>query len=306
MNTWIVWFALAGLTALGIFFSAAWIFARLWARPRRSLSRRSLSEAGLPGEDLTFESQGKSLSAWFVPAPARHDTPPAVVLVHGWSSQSGQMLPLATSLHDAGLAVLGFDARGHGRSPADGPITLAKFVQDIQAALDYLESRPDIDTGRLGVVGHSFGAASAILAAARDRRIGAVVSLSAFSDPVEVTRRTLRALHLPRGPFLKQVIRVLTGWMGGDPSAIVPIEQISRIRVPILLAHGNADRRVPAGELARLVRAAGPSKVRTLRVHGAGHRSLLRAPEVSRTLTEFFVQAFDLADSSQGTLPKVA
>ncbi len=194
------------LGSLALVYAGAWLFARLWARPSRVRARRCPGDIGLDAESLTFASGTKPLSAWFVPVSSTGWPAPTVVLVHGWSSESGQMLPLASQLHRAGYGVLGFDARGHGRSPADGPITLMKFTDDIRAALDYVGGREDVDSSRLAVVGHSFGAASALLATAKDQRIGAVASLSAFSDPVEVTRWALRALHLPRGPFLRLVI----------------------------------------------------------------------------------------------------
>ncbi len=293
MSPWGFWFLGLIFAALALFVGAAWVFARLWARPSRILPRRMPGDIGLEAEPVTFESGPKRLNAWYVPAFADSASAPTVVLVHGWSSESGQMLPLACTLHHAGFGVLGFDARGHGRSPADGPITLKKFTDDIRAALDYVEGRVDIDDPRLAVVGHSFGAASALLAAAEDQRVGAVVSLSAFSDPVEVTRWALRGLHLPRGPFLKMVVRVLMGWMDCPPERVTPAAQIRRINVPILLAHGARDSRIPATELDSLASAADPARLTRLLVAGHGHRSLIKSTELAEALPVFLWSSLD-------------
>lgn len=292
--------------ALALFGGAAWGFARLWARPSRAFARRTPDDLGLHAEPLTFRSGAKRLHAWFIPAH-RGDLPlPTAILVHGWSSASGQMLPVARTLHQAGFNVLGYDARGHGRSPGDGPITLRKFTEDILAALDHVASRDDVDPDRVAVVGHSFGAASALLAAAEDPRIGAVVSLSAFSDPIEVTRWALEALHLPRGLFLKLVLRILMGWMKCQPEAVTPRVQIGRIGVPILLAHGTRDRRIPASELDRLASAANPALVTRLLADGSGHRNLLTSAELARTLPGFLMAAMEERTERPERLTKVA
>jgi len=306
MSTLVYWISGLVLIALALFGGAAWGFARLWARPSRVFTRRTPDDVGLDAEPVTFDSGSKRLRAWFVPARNGDMPSPTTILVHGWSSESGQMLPVASMLHQAGFSVLAYDARGHGRSPGDGPITLMKFTEDIRSALDYAASRADVDPSRLAVVGHSFGASSALLAAAEDPRISAVVSLSAFSDPVEVTRLALRTLHLPRGLFLRLVLRILMGWMNCPPEAVTPRVQIGRIGVPILLAHGTRDRRIPALELDRLASAANPSLITRLLVDGSGHRSLLKSAELAQMLPAFLQSALDMSIEQPKQLPKVA
>ncbi|HRP66655.1 MAG TPA: dipeptidyl aminopeptidase, partial [Thauera sp.] len=60
-------------------------------------------------------ANGKTLHAWFIPAPAAadgaHRLAPAVVVLHGWGGNAALMLPLARPLHEAGFAMLFVDAR---------------------------------------------------------------------------------------------------------------------------------------------------------------------------------------------------
>ena len=57
-----------------------------------------------------------------------------------------------------------------------GQTLLAKVLHDASVGLDYLVSRPEVDTGRIGFLGHSYGGRMAIWLAALDRRIRATVS----------------------------------------------------------------------------------------------------------------------------------
>ncbi|MGZ3873227.1 MAG: dienelactone hydrolase family protein [Mucilaginibacter sp.] len=57
-----------------------------------------------------------------------------------------------------------------------GETLLAKVLHDVCVGLDYLESRRDVDSGRIGFIGHSYGGRMAIWATALDKRIKVAVS----------------------------------------------------------------------------------------------------------------------------------
>jgi putative phosphoribosyl transferase len=109
------------------------------------------------------------------PPPGPH---PTIVFVHGWGSgkDSPRNRAAGAALQALGFGVLLFDLTGHGESdgtPDDS--TPAQQADDLGAALDTLEGFDEVDRGRLGVVGASSGAAAALLRAARDGRIRALV-----------------------------------------------------------------------------------------------------------------------------------
>lgn len=111
---------------------------------------------------------GKTLFAWFVPAPGEAKTP-AILVMHGWGANASMMLPLVAPLLGAGWAVLLLDARCHGASGDDAFTSLPRFAQDIEAGLDWLARQPQVDACRLAVIGHSVGAGAALLSATRTR-----------------------------------------------------------------------------------------------------------------------------------------
>jgi dienelactone hydrolase len=73
----------------------------------------------------------------------------------------------------------------------EGTTLQAKYVWDAQRALDYLESRPEVDASRLGMIGHSLGGQETLFTTAVDTRIRAAVSSCGFGS-----LRTLKRDHI--------------------------------------------------------------------------------------------------------------
>jgi 2,6-dihydroxypseudooxynicotine hydrolase len=76
-----------------------------------------------------------------------------------------------------GLATLAFDGPGQGEAEFDLPIC-PEYEKPVKAVIDYLETRSDIDRGRIGVWGVSLGGYYAPRAACFEKRIKACVALS--------------------------------------------------------------------------------------------------------------------------------
>ncbi|HEY8378531.1 MAG TPA: alpha/beta fold hydrolase, partial [Nannocystis sp.] len=112
---------------------------------------------------------------------------PGVVLLTGSGPQDRDeslmghkpFLVLADHLTRAGFAVLRFDDRGVGGSQGVlEKASQADLAGDARGALDWLARQPEVDSKRLGLIGHSEGAMIAARAAALDKRVGAVVMLA--------------------------------------------------------------------------------------------------------------------------------
>ena len=117
---------------------------------------------------------------------------PAVVLVSDAGAQDregtvGDYRPLGTLgdyLTRRGVAVLRFDDRGVGRSTGDfSTTTTASLVSDVQASLNYLRTRPEINVSQIGVIGHGEGGNVALLSAAQPLPPAFVVTLAAYGVP---------------------------------------------------------------------------------------------------------------------------
>ncbi|WP_374495762.1 alpha/beta hydrolase [Zoogloea sp.] len=223
---------------------------------RKGLAAPRVIEAaqpdGLPWQAVRIPGAGgKSLFGWFIPAGARA---PALAVLHGWGGNAEMMLPLARPLHEAGFALLLFDARCHGRSDGDTFASLPRFAEDLASAVGWLRLRPEVDAGRIGVIGHSVGAGAALLMAAHDAAVAGVVSLAAFAHPATVMRRWLRSMHLPHYPLGAYILWYVQRTIGRRFDDIAPSHTIGLIRCPVLLVHGTDDQVVPADD-ARAIHA---------------------------------------------------
>ncbi|MGC4894954.1 alpha/beta fold hydrolase [Micromonospora sp. DT31] len=113
---------------------------------------------------------------------------PAVLLAHGFGGTKDSVRADAEDLVARGYAVLAWTARGFGRS--GGQIHLDSpdhEVRDAQRLLDRLAARPDIRLDapgdpRVGVVGGSYGGGLALLLAAQDQRVDAIVPMITWND----------------------------------------------------------------------------------------------------------------------------
>lgn len=286
LNTLVILLLVVGvLSALVLGFS--WAFARLYCRPKRRPPAKTPAHYDLPFEAVTFHSHGVPLRGWFIPSKGNPAPPPTVILAHSWSYNAGQMLPLARALHLAGFAVLLYNARGHGDSGKDGPITILKFAEDLIAAVDYLMGRSDVDAARLGAVGHSLGASAAIVAASTEPRLRAVVSSAAFADPETLTADFLRALHVPRWPFLWLICRFIERWLGARMREVAPRNRIGQIHAPLLLIHGESDRFIPSSNMSILSERARREQVENWLVAGRGHSDVIRHPDFDSRVVGF-------------------
>jgi len=132
-------------------------------------------------EKLTFPSDGLKLSGVLhVPDRRQRDQRlPAFLVLHGFvgSKDDSHAELQAAMLEEMGYAALRFDMRCCGESEGvRGQVRCFDQVADTRNALTFLAARPEIDPQRIGVIGHSFGAAVAIYAAGVDERIACAIS----------------------------------------------------------------------------------------------------------------------------------
>lgn len=127
-------------------------------------------------EEVVFENPKAGIKlAGTLTVPKEGGPFPAVVLVTGSGPQDRDetllghkpFLVLADHLTRKGIAVLRFDDRGVAKSKGDfSKATSADFATDVFAAMEYLASRKEIDSRRIGLAGHSEGGLIAPMVAA--------------------------------------------------------------------------------------------------------------------------------------------
>jgi hypothetical protein len=145
-------------------------------------------------DQVSFNSQdGTSLSGWLVPAidakrvlserdKVLRSHRPGIVLVHDFGQSPQQLLPLVKPLHDEGLNVLVVALRGSGSARATGQTFGLNEAKDVAAAVGLLKQTPFVDSNRIALAGIGSGGNAAMLAAANDPSIKAIIIANPLKD----------------------------------------------------------------------------------------------------------------------------
>lgn len=140
-------------------------------------------------EDIEFtNSQAGIRLAGTLTRPSKKGNYPAVVLITGSGPQDRNeevnrghkpFLVIANDLTRKGFAVLRYDDRGTYRSSGNfQQATSLDFSDDVESAVSYLKTRDDIDTNKIGLIGHSEGATIASFVASRPGNTAFIVLLA--------------------------------------------------------------------------------------------------------------------------------
>ncbi len=220
------------------------LLASLWGfyssiHPSKIISKINPKNLGLDYEQITFiTADNIKMAGWWIPAKiAKAKT---LILLHGYPADKGNILPAFTFLNKKYNLLL-FDFRFLGQSEGDYSTAGVKEKEDLHAAINFLKSR---GVSEVGVWGFSMGGAVALMTAARNSEIKAIVSESSYA------RLDLMANELYRIPLLKYPLAKLTlFWtklfLGIDAREASPIESVKNLNIPILLIHSTNDEVIP-------------------------------------------------------------
>lgn len=283
--------AVAGLTGLA---ALGWNGSEQWLRSPATPGQPSPAVRAPSAQQVSFPSRdGTPLAGWFI--AGRSAAPGTIVLLHGLRSESGAMIEHAGYLNEAGYNVLLVDFRASGGSGGDETTFGAREQLDVLGALDYLHARGDVDMRRVGLQGLSMGGVVAVLVAAADRRVAAVVAEAPFSDFHAVVEHSYAGRPAPlRWAQTAATVQVLNQRLGikvADISAVRAAGELSGR--PLLVIENGQDRNVPPGSARAIIAAAGEQGqiwVIPDAAHGNGHQQ--QPEEYERRVLDFWAAAF--------------
>ena len=144
-------------------------------------------------EDITFENKKAGIIlAGTLTLPSKNGLFPVVVLISGSGPQNRDeellghkpFLILSDFLTKNGIAVLRFDDRGTALSNGDfKAATSLDFSTDVEAGVQYLKTRKEINKNKIGLIGHSEGGIIAPMVASRSHDISYIVLLAGTGIP---------------------------------------------------------------------------------------------------------------------------
>ena len=225
---------------------------------------------------------------------------PAVVICHGFKGfKDWGFFPfLAERLALAGFTAVTFNFSGSGVGPDSDVVNepdrwfgqrISGDLADLETVLGHLASS---GARWIGLVGHSRGGGVAVLGAARDRRVKALVTWAAVAgflrySPEERVRwraegRT-EVVNARTGQLLPIGLPLLDDLEANAEGALDVTAAATRVPVPWLIAHGGSDESVPVREAERLARASTSPRAELLILEGAGHTFGARHPWAGST-----------------------
>lgn len=273
------WIAAGAAGAAGL-----WLLDRVamgMLQPPERAYPRAVEDAAFRHEELTIPSGRHALHGWLL-RPREAARSPAVVLVHGWASNSGRMLDVGEPLVGAGHPVVLVDLRSHGRSGRSPHVTLRHYRDDVASAVAWTAGRFPALSRVVG--GHSLGGGVAVVAVAEGAPADGVVLMGAPADIIQTWADYMEARGIP-GELLVRAMSPFWRFRAGVPMvALRPELRLLDVTVPVLVLHGEEDSRVGEEHARRLARAAG-TEVRVIR--GADHTAMLSHPDLHREILAF-------------------
>lgn len=218
-----------------------------------------------PGERVAIPYEGKQLygnlrkpkviQEGMRPSVAR---PPIVVMCMGLDSAKEEMDSNENVFLARGMATLTFDGPGQGEGEYDFAIR-GDYEAVVKAVVDFLETRSDVDAGRVGLWGVSLGGYYAPRAAAYEKRVKACVALSGpfhwadfFDKLPDLSRDTFRVRS-----------KAKTDAEARKHAATLTLKEAAQhISCPLFVVAGKLDRLVPWQEGEKLAAAASGPVVR--------------------------------------------
>ena len=208
-----------------------------------------------------------------------------VVMAHGWGRNRDRMVARARFFGQWGFTTVIHSARDHGQSTARRFMNALRFAEDIEAVLNWV-AEPVI------LYGHSAGAGGAIIAASRNpQQIKLLLLEACYVD----TKEALLSLYRWVNAFFGIVFGpMILFWMNlfyqNRLKSFSPGWLAPAVKMPVMLIHGEEDRRFPVEFAHRLKQRFAAGQAELYIAKGAGHSDSSRTPGYQEAVRSFLAR----------------
>ncbi len=210
----------------------------------------TLLDPPLERVDIPFEG---AVIPGYLRLPKSVAKPPCAILLGGLDTTKEDYLDVNDLCIQRGLATFAFDGPGQGEM-AWNMRWRPDFERAIYAVIDHLERRPEVDAGRIGIIGRSLGGHYAPKAAALDTRLKAVVCWGVCYEVQPLGKRPKNVqdgyMFMTGAPSIEAAERMVRPAI--NLAGLGPF-----IKCPMLIVHGGLDRGTPLPLALRLADEAG-------------------------------------------------
>jgi 2,6-dihydroxypseudooxynicotine hydrolase len=205
-----------------------------------------------PGERIQVAFESATIPG-ILRRPRERARPPLVILVPGLDSVKEELFAIEEEFLRRGLATLAIDGPGQGENAPRFPIR-ANWESVVTPLLDGLSLRDrGVDLTKVGLMGISMGGIYGPRAAAKEKRLKAVVALA---GPYDLSECWEGLNPLTRGGY------VFYTWSPDERAAFEKSKTLTLrgvladVRQPLLVIHGGKDRLFPPEQAERIAREA--------------------------------------------------
>lgn len=238
------------------------------ALPLDPVAEEPIDLGAFTAQTVRFQSVNEQTVPCTVCKPKNVERPPVILSLHGLGGSRQDVLRVAAPLLcPLGVAIVGIDAQLHGDRKVEGrkilsggvDSTTAAFSQTIidnMRAVDYIQSREDLDGERVVLLGVSMGGIMGSIVAALDPRIKAACLVVAGGDLVTMFARTA----IGDADEMRAAIGDI-GQFRASLAIIEPLNFVGHISPrPLYMVNGRTDQIVPPECGEALFAAAGEPK----------------------------------------------
>lgn len=199
---------------------------------------------GLNGKYINFNSFDDTKLSSYLTYSSLDTVKGTIILLHGIRSNKESFIELSNKLSKLGFNSVALDSRAHGQSNGTHCTFGVKEKKDISELVSILSKKEGI-TENIGVWGQSLGGAIGLQSLGNDKRIKFGIIESTFSDFKTITNDYF---NYHTGFNIKPLTNYLVYRAGKiaefDPKDAKPIKYCEKIKQPILIIHGNQDKRI--------------------------------------------------------------
>lgn len=237
-------------------------------------------------QNTSFKVDNLKLDATIFYPSTKKDKNPAILFVHGWTSEKERSYQYAEALSKLGFICFLFDMRGHGKSEGDiKEFTIREFLDDVLAAYDYLVTVDEVDKDNISAIGSSFG--SYLIALLCEKRSVRNLSMRVPADYPNEEFEQMK--YKASGSYNPHIV----SWRSKErnPYETFALQALYKFNGNIQIIESEKDTIVPHQTIQNYINAiTDKSKLTHIVIKDAPHsiKDGLFKDEVERVLTEWF------------------
>jgi uncharacterized protein len=242
------------LILLSVYLGGAYFFSgevinfkqKSLAQDKKNLNITSIGDFGLPQPlEKNFQNGNVSLQSWYFRNPNPKSC--GVVLLHGFTGTRWGALKYAPIFWKLGCHIFTYDHRKHGESTGKYGSFGYHEKYDLKKGIEFFIELSNLELDQIGVLGESFGAATALQYAGLQERPAFIISESSYKDLDSIVGKRARVLY---GSIVKPFVPLayfFVNWRAEmNILEVSPVLAAERILVPTLIIHSASDDYTPA------------------------------------------------------------